>query len=87
MGSGTFPAAATPISVGSNARGPSVGDWNADGIPDLALVNNNAIRTVSILTGKGNGNGLATADRIQELHMLVLHTLVEGVEMALGHAR
>jgi D-sedoheptulose 7-phosphate isomerase len=28
----------------------------------------------------------ATSDRIQELHMLVLHTLVEGVEAALGHA-
>ena len=27
-----------------------------------------------------------TADRIQELHMLVLHTLVQGVEHALGHA-
>ena len=55
VGSGTFPAAATVISVGSNARGPSVGDWNADDIPDLALVNNNATRTASILTGKGNG--------------------------------
>lgn len=28
----------------------------------------------------------ATADRIQELHMLILHTLVEGVEVALGLA-
>jgi D-sedoheptulose 7-phosphate isomerase len=27
-----------------------------------------------------------TADRIQELHMLILHTLVEGVEKALGLA-
>lgn len=27
-----------------------------------------------------------TADRIQEIHMIVLHTLVEGVEKALGFA-
>ncbi|MEK6702562.1 MAG: D-sedoheptulose 7-phosphate isomerase [Planctomycetota bacterium] len=29
----------------------------------------------------------ATADRIQELHMLVLHIIVERVEVLLGHAR
>ncbi|MCC6348419.1 MAG: VCBS repeat-containing protein [Candidatus Eisenbacteria bacterium] len=55
VGSGTFPAAATIVTVGSNARGPCVGDWNADGVPDLAFVNNNANKTVSILIGKGNG--------------------------------
>ena len=55
VGSGTFPAAATVISVGSNARGVSTGDWNSDAIPDLALVNNNVNRTVSLLTGRGNG--------------------------------
>lgn len=27
-----------------------------------------------------------TADRIQELHMLILHTLVEGIERALGYS-
>lgn len=55
VGSGTFPAAATLISVGSNARGVCSADWNADGIPDLAFVNNNANKTVAIMTGKGNG--------------------------------
>lgn len=55
VGSGTFPASATVVTVGSNARAPRVGDWNADGIPDIALVNNNATKTLSILTGKGNG--------------------------------
>lgn len=55
VGSGTFPASATSVSVGSNARSPRVGDWNADGIPDVAFVNNNATKTLSILTGKGNG--------------------------------
>ncbi|MFN8816298.1 MAG: SIS domain-containing protein [bacterium] len=28
----------------------------------------------------------ATADRIQELHMLILHTVVEGIEVGLGYA-
>lgn len=55
VGSGTFPAAATVISVGSNARGLQACDWNADGVPDLAFVNNNANRTLSLMTGKGNG--------------------------------
>ena len=47
------------------------------------------------LTGKGGGKLVAhahhtlvapgaTADRIQELHMLALHTMVEGVEWELG---
>lgn len=50
------------------------------------------------MTGKGGGKlaPLAdhvliapgtTADRIQELHMLALHTLVEGVEIAMGFVR
>jgi hypothetical protein len=28
----------------------------------------------------------STSDRIQELHMVILHTLVEGVESRLGYA-
>jgi len=28
----------------------------------------------------------ATSDRIQEIHMIILHTLVEGIELALGCA-
>jgi D-sedoheptulose 7-phosphate isomerase len=54
------------------------------------------LRTVA-LTGKGGGalKGSCdqellvpgqTADRIQELHMLILHTLVEGIERAMGYA-
>ncbi|MCB1742254.1 MAG: SIS domain-containing protein, partial [Gammaproteobacteria bacterium] len=49
------------------------------------------------LLGKGGGvlTGLcehqwivpgATSDRIQEIHMLILHTLVEGIELELGLA-
>ena len=53
--------------------------------------------TTVALLGKGGG-ALAgvcthqiivpgeTADRIQEIHMLILHTLVEGVEKAMGFA-
>lgn len=55
------------------------------------------MRTVALL-GKGGGaiGGTCdleivvpgeTADRIQELHMLVLHTLVELVEVGLGYAK
>lgn len=33
------------------------------------------------------GGAAATADRIQEIHMLILHTLIEGVEARLGHTR
>ncbi|MDX9912222.1 MAG: SIS domain-containing protein [Phycisphaerales bacterium] len=54
------------------------------------------VLTITLL-GKGGGRlrGVGdveiiapgeTADRIQEVHKLVLHTLVEGVEHALGHA-
>lgn len=31
------------------------------------------------------GGAGATADRIQEIHMLILHTLIEGVEARLGY--
>src|SRR6185436_17868474 len=55
VGNGTFPAAATTVTVGANARGPVVGDWNGDGLPDLALVNSGSAKTLGVLTGKGNG--------------------------------
>ena len=55
VGNGTFPAGAAAITVGANARGPVVGDWNGDGVPDLAIVNSGTAKTLSVLTGKGNG--------------------------------
>lgn len=62
VGNGTFPAAPTAVTVGANARSPRVGDWNGDGIPDIALVNGSTAMTAGVLTGKGNGtfNGALT---------------------------
>lgn len=54
------------------------------------------VYTIALL-GKGGGGAATladlaitvpgeTSDRIQELHMLILHTLVEGVEVRMGYA-
>ena len=54
-GDGTFTQAAnSPIAVGSEPISVAVGDFNADGIPDLA-VENSGDNTVTILQGKGDG--------------------------------
>ena len=45
--------------VGTNAEAIAVGDFNGDGIPDLAVMN--ASQTVTILLGKGDGTFTATA--------------------------
>jgi hypothetical protein len=54
--SGSFkPAAGSPITVGSGSYPASVatGDFNGDGVPDLAVANEN--NTVTILLGNGSG--------------------------------
>jgi hypothetical protein len=54
-GDGTFTQAAkSPISVGSDPFPIAVGDFNGDGIPDLA-VGNSGNGTVTILLGNGDG--------------------------------
>ncbi|MEO5988648.1 MAG: FG-GAP-like repeat-containing protein [Candidatus Eisenbacteria bacterium] len=53
-GNGTFGTANT-VASGSGPNGVSVGDWNGDGLADLALANNNASKVASILLGKGDG--------------------------------
>jgi hypothetical protein len=54
-GSGGFSTAAgSPVLVGSNPASIDVGDYNADNITDLAVVNNGS-NTVNILLGDGNG--------------------------------
>jgi hypothetical protein len=56
-GSQFFPAVNYP--VGANPFGVAVGDFNGDGIPDLAVANANQVGTVngsvSILIGNGDG--------------------------------
>ena len=54
-GDGTFtPALNSPVAVGRGPLSIAVGDFNGDGIPDLATAN--AVdNTVTILLGNGNG--------------------------------
>ncbi len=64
-GSGGFrPTAASPISVGSEARSPVVGDFNADGIQDLAIADDtgNPASSIIVLLGDGHG-GFSPAPR------------------------
>ncbi len=54
-GNGTFrEAPGSPIAVGANPDSVAVGDFNSDGIADLAVTNSGAT-TVSILLGDGSG--------------------------------
>ncbi len=52
-------ATGSPVAVGSNPNNAAVGDFNGDGIPDLAVPNPGS-NNVSILLGDGNG-GFAPA--------------------------
>jgi hypothetical protein len=53
-GDGTFKAQVT-YTTGLNPWAVAIGDFNNDGIPDLAVANNNNNNVVSILLGKGDG--------------------------------
>ena len=58
--SGTLiPATASPFKVGTAPQMVATGDFNADGFPDLAVVNNSD-NTVTVLLGDGKG-GFAPA--------------------------
>ena len=52
-GDGTFTFKSSPA-VGNNSDSVAVGDFNGDGIPDLA-VTNNGDNTVTVLLGNGDG--------------------------------
>lgn len=59
-GSGSFsPASGSPFAVGAGPIGVVVGDFNNDGIPDLATANYTA-ETVTVLIGNGFGSFGAT---------------------------
>jgi hypothetical protein len=59
-GGGTFTQAAnSPVTVGSGSISVAAGDFNGDGVPDLAVVNYGQ-NTLTILLGQGNGTFAAT---------------------------
>ena len=62
-GDGTFTQAAnSPITTGVGSISVAVGDFNGDGIPDLAVANYGE-NTVTILLGSGNGTFAASATK------------------------
>ena len=62
--SGGFAAApGSPVTVGSGPRGIAVGDWNGNGVRDLAVANANS-NTISILVGDGSGRFTAAGPAV-----------------------
>jgi hypothetical protein len=54
VGNGTF-VAGSPIPAGSTPTSIVSGDWNEDGMQDVAMANNISSGTVSVLLGQGTG--------------------------------
>jgi Bacterial Ig-like domain (group 3)/MBG domain (YGX type)/FG-GAP-like repeat len=64
-GNGTFrEAAGAPIAIGTNPDFVAVGDFNSDGIADIA-VTNSGTTTVSILLGDGSGGFTEVQPRVE----------------------
>ena len=61
-GSGGFnPALGSPFAAGTNPNSVVAGDFNGDGIPDLAVANNGS-NNVTVLLGNGYGGFTAASD-------------------------
>ena len=61
-GSGKFtPSAQSPIGVGINPSSVAIGDFDRDGIQDLAVANDGGNVSVSVLLGNGSGNFSASS--------------------------
>lgn len=81
VGDGTFQSASN-ISVGSGPRGVGVGDFNNDGILDVATSDNGSNR-VSVALGNGNGTFKARvsyAANTAPMYMAVADVSGDGIE-------
>jgi hypothetical protein len=56
-----FLNSSNPATTGAGPRAIAVGDFNGDGVPDLATANDTDFGTVTILLGNGDGTFTATA--------------------------
>ena len=54
LSSGFTPAPGSPVTVGTNPAGVAIGDFNGDGIADMAITNFGD-NTVSVMLGNGSG--------------------------------
>ncbi len=72
-GSGGFtPSSGSPFAVGNSPASITIGDFNGDGIPDLAVANS-MDNTVTLLIGNGSGGFTAT---LRPIHLPKVHRLV-----------
>ena len=51
---GTF-ASAIAVTAGSGPNAANIGDWDHNGVPDIAIASNNALNSTSVLLGVGTG--------------------------------
>ena len=74
-GDGTFTVASTPA-TGQFPAGMAVGDWNMDGIPDIAITNDQS-NNVTILLGQGDGTFTAASSTLATNNAPVLIATID----------